>query len=824
MNSDYILNLLLGHLFSKGVDLTMTEAEHHISEKEFSDILDRFDQQFIAENDAQITQCQCDMQSVIEKRLILVSLAEKFIYQDNAGISWNLKQQFIETASGEIFGHAEWRKEISSKVVGKYLNYFFDIVFMKETCKNPKSYRALLNSYANNQHDINQNHARRITDLETITRGSQDSGLVPVDFETYYKDVERKFTSKKRGEYRNLVGEEPDETSYIEAFITKEGEQIPVLYYLQEWFVKTEPGVILIHGEPGHGKTMLCSKASFEFYKGRFLKDKAKNVVAVSLNTGKNPRIVKDGKVKLSNALTFGADDEYSFSFKDCLGSLLFLDGFDEFIDEAKQANIENICSFLELVDDIADKYKMHIVVLSRTIAVSRDLKQLRGSYKYYKISPITDEQHNNWLDQHKEYGDYREAFNILRSDENMQKLLRVPFLFRLIVNSRFETVTSNIVELYNNLFIHLMHKRDIYYDDLETVKEGLMSLAFEIYCTDTNMAKVDWDTRWIFAFYVESVDGDRIGFFHRTFYQYFLAKYIYSGIINITDNNVEDFIGLFAERELDDTVCQYLALMYKKEDKSKVFPNIGKMINALVSTEAFLNFIPHVKTGDAERSKILRSTNVYRNTLNIAMAVSYVIQIPFKGTLDLLVKTFDSKEIMLYSVKNKRPDLFGADLRGSKLSRAHLSRSILSRADLDGANLSGADLSRADLGGAYMREANMRGTNLIKADLRGAHLSGADMIGANLRGADLRNGHLNGAYLIRADLRGADLSGVNLSNADLRGANLSGAKMLFTDLSGSDLSGADLSGIDIGYSGLSRVNLSGANLREAIIDDYIKF
>ncbi len=810
MNPTFILSLIYGHLFSKGADLAMAETEHHIDEKDFLGILERFDQRFIEDNDAEITLSKCDMQAVTGKRSCLISLAEKYISQNNADISRNVKQVFIDTASGEIFGHADWKKEKSSKVVEKYLGYFYDLVFMKEISGISIGYRALLNAYTDSQHDINLDLYQRILELEKAIREILNNEIGPVDFKLYYEEVERRFTEKKRGEYKKLVGEEPDVTSYIDAFITKEEEQIPAMSFLQKWFVKTEPGVILIHGEPGHGKTMLCNKASFDFYKGRFLKDKAKNVVAVSLNTGKNTRIIDNGEVKLENALVWGEAPKRSFSFEDCQGALLFLDGFDEFIDEAKRANIENIYSFLETVDRIASEHGIHIVVLSRTIAVSRELNELDRIFEYYKLSPVTDEQQNNWFDRHKEYDDYREAFNNLRNDKNMQRLLRVPFLFRLIVNSRFETVSSNIVELYNDLFVHLMHKRGVYSKNaLETVSKGLMSLAFKIYCTDTNMAKMSWNTRWVFAFYVESVDGDRIGFFHRTFYQYFLAKYIYSGIIKITDDNVEGFIGSFAERELDGTVCQYLAMMLKKTDVSKIHPNIEKIISALVRTEAYINHSPRIKTGNAEQSRIRRSTNVYRNTLHIAAAVSYVIHIPFKGTLDIMIRTYDSNGIMLLSGENKRPDLSGADLSGANLIDACLSLANLSLADLSRADLSGADLSEADLSGAYLSFANLnlaflRGANLSKANLRGVDLSGANLNNADLSGADL-----NLANLGFANLSGADLCKAKLIGADLRGVNLSKANLIEARLIKADLSRSNLSG----------ANLSGANLNGAIID-----
>ena len=132
---------------------------------------------------------------------------------------------------------------------------------------------------------------------------------------------------------------------------------------------------MLIYGEPGHGKSILCDKAAVEYIRGNFLKDKAKNVIAISLNIGENHRIINDKGVNIEAALSWGGEKE-TFTFDDCRGALLFMDGFDEFIDEAKKADITNIVSFMKKIDDIAFKYDIHIVVLSRTIAIDDYLNE----------------------------------------------------------------------------------------------------------------------------------------------------------------------------------------------------------------------------------------------------------------------------------------------------------------------------------------------------------------------------------------------------------------------------------------------------------------
>ena len=74
---------------------------------------------------------------------------------------------------------------------------------------------------------------------------------------------------------------------------------------------------------------------------------------------------------------------------------------------------------------------------------------------------------------------------------DNMGEILGIPFLFRMIVHSRFDQVGNNVVDLYEKLTDHLMDKRDIRDDDLDYVLAGLCNLAYNIYCNDTDTVAI---------------------------------------------------------------------------------------------------------------------------------------------------------------------------------------------------------------------------------------------------------------------------------------------------------------------------------------------
>ena len=804
-----LLGLVPGQMLSDSADNAKDLAKKLVKHIELVKNLDDYDQRFIEKNELEIDQYGIDMEAVIKKRDRLVSFAKDCLKRGSISVKSNSKDEFTALACKEIGK--------DPLVVKRYLSGFYDLVYQNTTMFIDDDQRALATYLADHISEIEKEYGYKYDELnrfvnllsgeveELARRGAE--GTQPVDFESYYQIVEQRFTTEKKDVYKKLVGSISDEESYIDAYITVDGGQKPVLSFLDEWFDNTDNRAILIYGEPGHGKSLLCDKAVFEFRKQRFLKNKANNVLAVSLNTGNNRSIIKDGEVVLENSLVWKAGKKNKFTFENCCGSLLFMDGLDEFIDEAISAEteIKNIYDFMESVNDIADKNDIHIVVLSRSIAVSEYLDALSKSYPFYELLPISEKQQNEWIDEHEEYEDYKKTLSTLQNNKNMRELLGIPLLFRLIVHSRFRTLSSNTVELYDNLFTHILKNRHIVDDDeIQSIEKGLMNLAFMIYCTDTSTAvlkKEEWDRHWIFAFYVRTTKGRKIGFFHRTIYQYFLAKYIYSGIINVTDENVENFIGSFAERQLDDTTFEYIQLLNDKKDEKALHDNLEKMINALCKTEAYLNPEPRVKTGTAEKFKILRSQNIYRNTLHIAAGLSYVIQIPFEGALDVMMRTYSSRGILLFNDGEKKVNLFranlrGADLAGANFMGANLQNANLTQAVLCSANLAKADLTEADLNltnlvgvdlrGANLTRATLEGANLIMSRLNGAILHGTNLVGVNLRGADLSNADLSTAHLILNDslfgrfrfrtykeyvikmLNAVDLEGVNLTNTKI--------------------------------------------------------
>lgn len=624
----------------------------------------------------------------------------------------------------------------------------------------------------------------------------------------YNAYVVGKFCEKEES---SLVSEEAlsQESVYIDAYI-KHGENEPeekILDRIDQWSQKDKSGVMLIHGEPGHGKTTLCRKAVYEFYRNRF-GEKKTNVFWFRLNPAYSD-IIKDGELVLENAFCWGniksqremiplRENKEAYE-----KSIIFLDGYDELKVQAKS----RLSDFIDKVKDYAEEYQIHFVITARTRSVEDELHGLKIST--LQFAPMTKKQQMNWIHKRKELQEYEEKFVKLRdSSKEMEEMLGIPILFRMVVREKLESTTAqNVVGLYDTLFEATMKRRKMESGRREDWHKEYEHLAYKIYCNDetfADMQKENMPEEFLYMFHLKGEGKQHVEFLHRSFYQYFLAHFLYRKMSEVKDEeSAEAFLCCLAERRIDKDVLNYIQQVQKNkqiENGQKVTrENCKQIIDRLEQTGTVIKRALKVlnKNGNAEKHRLLRCENVCKNTLNICCIVSAVEESRFAVSLY-------KKENIHASMRRYNcmlAQLNYADLRGANLNRANLVD-----ANLSGANLSGADLVGASLIGAKLIGTNLNREDLIVANLNETNLSNADLSNANLSGDDLSGAKLNGAKLTGIKLIGTKLMGADLIDADLTGANLNEANLTGVDLRGADLTGATL----------NEAHLNGADLRYA--------
>ena len=374
----------------------------------------------------------------------------------------------------------------------------------------------------------------------------------------------------------------------------------------------------------------------------------------------------------------------------------------------------------IDEVKDYAEEYQIHFVITARTRSVRYELYELE--IPILQFAPMTKEQQTNWIHKRKELHEYEEKFVKLRdSSKELNEMLGVPILFRMVVEAKLEDTASGVVELYDKLFRATMERRRMKSGSREDWHKEYEQLAYDIYCNDDTFADVrnkNISEEFLYMFHLKGEGKQHVEFIHRSFYQYFLAHFLYRKMSELKDEkSAEAFLCCLAERRIYSDVLNYIQQIQEK--KSDVtWDKCEQIINKLEQTGTIIVQALDApnENGDAEKHPLLRCENVLTNALSICCIVAvaakskFVISLYEREIIHQSMQRYDCSSIWLKNV-----DLRGANLNGC--------------IDFGNANLSGVDLSKAELCGV-----GLCGTNLCGANLNGAFLSEAYLIGADLR------------------------------------------------------------------------------------------
>lgn len=510
---------------------------------------------------------------------------------------------------------------------------------------------------------------------------------------------------------------------YIDAY-SVEYRETKILNTIDQWSSKDDYGVMLIHGEPGHGKTTLCRKAVYEYGRDRFCKDKT-NVFWFRLNPAFAEGIIENGKFVLKNAFCWGDPEIESISRilpeenkKEYQNSVVFLDGYDELKAQLHGVN-KNLQDFITVAKKIAQKYGMHIVITTRTRSLS---DEGRLNIPSLQFAPISEYEQDAWIE--KNAPGYKEDFEVLRSSssEDMKEMLGIPILFRMVVKAKLKSTTAqNVVDLYDMLFKATMERRGLESSKVGFWHQNYENLAYKIYCNDEQFTDVEDEQRadeFLYMFYIKDEGKQHVEFLHRSFYQYFLAYFLYRKMSEVKDEaSAEAFLCCLAERQIDKDVLNYIQQVQKR--RRRVAQKKCKcIVDAIEQTDAIITdaLSAENENGNAEQHRLRRCNNIFTNTLSICYTVAaaekskFLISLHEKENIHAAMRRYNCSSIWLESVGLRRANLSGADLSGADLSRADLSGADLQWADLSGADLRWADLSRADLSRTDLSGADLRG------------------------------------------------------------------------------------------------------------------
>lgn len=479
-----------------------------------------------------------------------------------------------------------------------------------------------------------------------------------------------------------------------------------------------------------------------------------------------------------------------------------------------------------------------HIIITCRSMALK--LHSISSNYKstvqYIHLALMSRNQQLDWISLYIDHckknapekvndlEHYLNSYSKINYSYDIAVVFGIPIIFRMLVNAQYlPACNQSITLIYDNLFhiTWIRHKRENSTNEAElSTKENLANLALSIFLDDNNTteATLSTDSSWVFSFYT-SHDGNkkRVGFSHRSFYQYFLAYKILSWYKNYCKKkDTEGFIhnlSCLAKRRIDKTTITNIKVLYDQLPyKEALNDAFSKAYRVLKETDGFLE-LSVSKSQQIYIKDVLplkRANNVFWNIVSIGSACSYKIS---KGFINIDgLRRYDLTDSILV----------GADLEITVLDDTK----DIDRIELEGAQFRGADLSHAKLSGIYFRCANLNHANLshailIGADLRDSNFSYAVCNTTNLHGANLAYSNFSCTKFTHATLSNTILKGSNLYNADLRetdftGSKLSEANLHYADLRNAVLCDANLCNANLRNAQLSFADLCKANLKEA--------
>ncbi len=673
----------------------------------------------------------------------------------------------------------------------------------------------------------------------------------------------------EKEEGHRICGKESLKDAYIPTYI--KGRQRQSVKSLLEAFVQGNDRIVVIYGEPGHGKTSICIRAAYAFYKERWLENSVKNVFWFSLNpTGTLAINYEHRTFSLEKLLSWGNNKNERINtvdVKELDGSLVFFDGFDELIE-----NIRNLTSgYFDSLEKFIDEYisefvktnNVHVVITSRKLCIQNEFTEGEKKEDYisgvpcHELDLMNSDDQDNWLTNYLirvkkneqidsgEVETFIENFKKSRKNKTFLKLTGVPILFRMIVYNKLDEGYANTVELYDELFKRLIRNHNKYYES-QRVRAELETLARDIFEGNDNSIQIQdavqeesYVTEWLYYFYIENIGKQVVAFFHRSFYQYFLADYIFKSLSVCRDETKTIvLLKLLTRRKLDPTTLQYI-FERNRIKKSDVSTIIHSIVEYIVKHDAVITPVYDL-SWSAEIGKLNQTKNLLWNIIGIISVVSKKFKYS-QGFCDL-ISSYDCPGIVFssHNISNTMVDLSHKKINNGVFNTGYFDGVIadssewfgsnfyaarMRKASFKGASLSYCNLGAAQLLGIHLEGAFLFNAILVRAKLRDAHLSdtvmiGADLYKANLRFADLTRTNLTYANLDNANLDNAILYGTILKGAKLKGARLTVSSFQEVDLSGADLQETHLEKVKIINADIKAVNFTGSDMRNAVIKD----
>lgn len=332
-------------------------------------------------------------------------------------------------------------------------------------------------------------------------------------------------------------------------------EDNPIILWYNDVSRILTGNIFVILGEPGHGKSSLCTSFYNKF-------NTEVKIIVIELNDIFFNDHLFNEKDSIDFALLF---DTYTKNNTEILNNhIIILDGYDEL------SSRKNII-FKNFIDKL-DSYIKHHLINTKFIVTSRrsylkneDICHIIKSGNHVGIiKPLEMNQQIEWITNYNRLINSNQQYDINQfkclpnANENLYKITQIPIMFQLIVKYNNN---KSIIKNKANLLEELLRKTTIDRESklhnslqditIENLHKELENLAALIHCNykgdDKQEIPMNDNIKQLeYCFYCIA-KKDRVYFLHRSFYQHFLAYHIYNQIISFNSETcVQKFFQFF--------------------------------------------------------------------------------------------------------------------------------------------------------------------------------------------------------------------------------------------------------------------------------------
>ena len=556
--------------------------------------------------------------------------------------------------------------------------------------------------------------------------------------------------------------------------------------YIENFLNQDKVNTLIIFGNPGLGKSTIMCYWAEKFFA-------YENYIFVRFN-------------ELDSQIAQKSIFKALLVFLECSESLLkntvvFLDGYDELrIYEDQYALFTNFISELSSIPNIK------IIISSRINYIDLNKTEFERDFrKVYSIviSPLKKEKMLDYVQKYNHLAKVTDnkVYNQLKNLKTNQEVYGIPFILYLICSLSIElSGIRGIFDIYDKVFAFNSGLYDKIYENSKhflttnpQIKQELLNIsmefAFAMYERKSN-SLIDYKSivRELYPnrandfaignYY--TIENNRLMFMHKTFYEYFLTRFIIERIYLILTNfneNDEIFKELF---KLFKNNYIFLRLYSFLRDAKVHF---SKIIEYEKETHKYKkccqyiinNIIKLPFDGQSVADDYIQMNNFLSSFWRLSkliLGVRWISNTLDSNSLKTILKVKEYIKLDIYYADLSDMDISGVFLRNSlrfsAFEGANMCRSDLSTSTIRSCNFNGTQMKRVYSNNTKFKACLFHFTDFENSDLYNSRWHESEFYQTKFVGANLKDSIFYFSKLDQVDFRNSDLCNVDFSTSKL--------------------------------------------------------